>query len=95
MATNNRANEVAVRRALETMLNALSSSDTFSYFEFLVIARQLSFRFESPDELAKLKIQFERANDKLSKSEFLLMLEIRGYQVMNNIRMQYNLTKLG
>jgi hypothetical protein len=45
MSTNNRLNEVAVRNSLETTLKSLSNSEYISYFEFLVIARQLYFRF--------------------------------------------------
>ena len=88
MSTNNRVNEATVRIALETMLKSLSTSECFSYFEFLVVARQLNFRFESPESLAKLKGYFEKASDKLRKDDFLQMLEFRGYQVVNNTRMQ-------
>jgi|JI6StandDraft_1071083.scaffolds.fasta_scaffold28650_3 hypothetical protein len=45
MSTNNRVNEATVRQSLETMLKSLSVSDSISYFEFLVVARQLCFRF--------------------------------------------------
>lgn len=44
-STNSRHNEAAIRQSLESMLKSLSSAEHISYFEFLVIARQLNFRF--------------------------------------------------
>jgi hypothetical protein len=70
------------------MLKSLSSAEHISYFEFLVIARQLNFRFESPESLSKLKNFFEKSGDKIEKSLFMSIIDFKGFHIVNNTKMQ-------
>lgn len=88
MSSNNRLNEATVRQSLESMLKSVSNHDYLSYFEFLVLARQLNFRFDSAESLGRLKAHFEKAADRVPKDEFLKILEFRGNQIVNNTRVQ-------
>jgi hypothetical protein len=50
----------SVKDAFEFLLNEQSKGSTISYFDFLIVAKKLSFRFEESSHLMALKKFFNK-----------------------------------